>query len=546
MTSVPGAGSDIAGGDETIVALATPPGRSALSMVRLSGPEAHAIAGAVVTPWPLPERSSALCSVRDPRTGALIDRAIVTVYASGRSYTGEAVVEIATHGGYVVPAMTMAALVAAGAREALPGEFTRRAVLNGKLDLLRAEAVGDLIDARSRLMQQWALRQLDGGLSRRVEQFRRGLVEIEALIAYDIDFPEEDDGPIARGRVIEACDALLAQLAALLSTAPAGALVREGALVVLAGPTNAGKSSLYNALLGERRALVTPIPGTTRDALESVIDVEGWPLRLVDTAGLRPTEDALEQLGIEVSERYLAQAHVVLACGETPSGVTAAVDRVGRSTGAPVIPVRTKSDLVSASDEASSADLLSSGHQSADTVLGKGTAALDSQRDQTKAHTPPAPRLVSSSYQIMPPTVEREQANLVTDNHYLTRSGSLVSRSEKPGPSTARGEIPIHVSAVTGEGLADLRAAIVGTLMRTYGAASADLPVLTRARHVRALESALEELAAFRAAWVEDGLPAPVAAVHLRDAVVSLESLVGAVDLEDVLDQVFSAFCIGK
>ena len=371
------AGGAIPGGGDTIVALATPPGRSAIAVVRLTGPRSHDVAARVATPWPLPERVARLCSLRDPASGALLDRGIVTVYPAGRSYTGEPMVEMATHGGHLVPAMVMSGLIRAGAREALPGEFTRRAVLNGKLDLVRAEAVGDLIDARSGLMHQAALAQLDGGLSRRIEELRHALIEIEALIAYDIDFPEEDDGPIDQGRILESCDAVLGRLQALISTAPTGELVREGAIVVLAGAPNAGKSSLYNALLGEARAIVTDIPGTTRDALETTIDAEGWPLRLVDTAGLRESTDVLERLGIEASERYLSRAHVVLACGETIDAVATATARVAGTTTAPIIRVHTKHDLVTERPQSLSRPLNTLSDQQGRPVSSAGTIRQD-------------------------------------------------------------------------------------------------------------------------------------------------------------------------
>ena len=291
------------GADDTIAAIATAPGRGALATVRVSGADAHGIARRVLTPWPEAERVATLARCRHPRTGERLDQAVVTVYAAPRSFTGEPMVELSTHGGHLVPATVLAALLAAGARQALPGEFTRRAVLNGKLDLLQAEAVADLVDARSHAMQRAAIEQLDGGLSRRILALRDALLDLEALIAYDIDFPEEDEGPVSRERVARAIADARAAIEALLATAPAGELVRDGALVVIAGEPNAGKSSLFNALLGESRAIVTELPGTTLDALEAVVDTGRWPLRLVDTAGLREAGDIVERLGIEVSER---------------------------------------------------------------------------------------------------------------------------------------------------------------------------------------------------------------------------------------------------
>ncbi len=335
--------------EDTIVAVATPSGRGALALIRLSGPDAFAIAGKHLRPPPPQARVAQLCSVYEG--SQVLDEALVTLFPGPNSFTGDDTVEFSTHGGYLVPSSVVAALISSGARQALPGEFTRRAVLNGKLDILQAEAIGDLIDARSQTMQRTALGQLDGGLSRRLLLLRDSLIGLEALIVYDIDFPEEDDGPVPRERVEKAAMEIVESLKALLATAPAGELIREGAVVVIAGPPNAGKSSLFNALLGRSRAIVTEIPGTTRDALEAVIDSGNWPLRLVDTAGLRETDDRIERLGIEVSERYLAQAHVILACAESSEGLDATINLVARSSDAPVLPVRTKADLVAERDK---------------------------------------------------------------------------------------------------------------------------------------------------------------------------------------------------
>lgn len=334
------------GSEDTIAAIATPAGRGALATLRVSGAAAHEIARRVLRPWPATTRAAALSALHDPASGALVDRAVAIVYDGPRSYTGEDMIELSVHGGAVVPALALSALVAAGARPALPGEFTRRAVANGKLDVLQAEGVADLIDARSRAMHEAALAQLGGTLSRQVSALREAVLEVEALVAYDIDFPEEDEGAVAPERLARATAELLGALDALLATAGTGEVVREGAAVVIAGPPNVGKSSLFNALAGSARAIVTDVPGTTRDALEVMIDVAGWPVRLVDTAGLRETADVVERLGIEVSERWLASAEVVLACGDSAESVADAVSRVAPRTTVPVVPVRTKADLV--------------------------------------------------------------------------------------------------------------------------------------------------------------------------------------------------------
>lgn len=331
--------------DDTIAAIATAPGRAALGIVRMSGPRAQEIARQMVTPWPDGPRRVTLARI----TGAdddVLDEAVVVFYQAPASFTGEHVVEITCHGGPVIGATILAALVARGARPALPGEFTRRAVLNGKMDLIQAEAVGDLVDAASRAAQRVALAQLDGSLSRRIAQLRSDILGLEALAAYDIDFPEEDDGPIPATRILEAVERTMANIDALLATAPAGEIVREGAVVVIAGAPNTGKSSLFNALLGRKRAIVTDVPGTTRDAIEAVTEADGWPVRLIDTAGLRETTEMVEQLGIEVSRDYLERADVVLACGDSDDALNDAMRAVATVSLAPVVAVRTKADLI--------------------------------------------------------------------------------------------------------------------------------------------------------------------------------------------------------
>jgi tRNA modification GTPase len=222
-------------------------------------------------------------------------------------------------------------------------------VLNGKLDLLQAEATGDLIDAGSPAQARRALQQLDRGLSTRLEQLRADLLELEALIAYDIDFPEEDEGPVAPERVERAWRTVRDRLAQLLATAPEGERLREGALLVIAGRPNAGKSSLFNALLGTERAIVTEVPGTTRDAIEAQAVLEGFPFRLVDTAGLRASDDRVEKIGIEVSRKYLAAADLVLFCEE--QGARSGErdhrerDQFLANVAAPVVLIQTKIDL---------------------------------------------------------------------------------------------------------------------------------------------------------------------------------------------------------
>src|SRR6476661_1481213 len=328
---------------DPIAALATPPGRSALAVVRLSGTGAFSLANRIIRGFtPDPPRRANLATFSSP-DGELIDRGIYVAFPGPHSYTGEDLVELTCHGGLQVPGRLLAALYAAGARPAAPGEFTRRAVLNGKLDLVQAEAVGDLIDATAPAQAHAALRQLDGSLSRRLADLRQSLVEAEGLLAYDIDFPGEDDGPVPPARVAAQLEDIAGRVERLLDTAPAAERLREGALLVLAGRPNAGKSSLFNALLGSDRALVTEIPGTTRDAVEAHSDFLGWPVRLADTAGIWDAPNPIDRLGVGVSRRYLASADLVLLCVET--GRAPGPDESAVGADRPTLLVRTKADL---------------------------------------------------------------------------------------------------------------------------------------------------------------------------------------------------------
>lgn len=325
---------------DTIVALATARGPAALAVIRLSGPAAFGVAATLAAGFdPTRPREAQLLTLRD--ADGVMDHALVTAFPAPRSFTGEDVVECSCHGGAFTATRVLAACLAAGAREAHPGEFTRRAVMHGKLDLLQAEATGDLLLATAPAQAAQALSQLDGNLSRRIGELRESVLHAEALLAYAIDFPEEDDGPLPVGRVEAAMATIRRQLEALLATARDGERVRNGALVVLAGAPNAGKSSLFNALLGRDRAMVTEIPGTTRDAISADTTIGGFPVRLVDTAGLREGGDRLESMGIEHSKRWLAEADVIIVCHAPESDISEPLF----TANSPLVIVATKSDL---------------------------------------------------------------------------------------------------------------------------------------------------------------------------------------------------------
>jgi tRNA modification GTPase len=299
---------------DTIAAIATPAGRGGIGIVRVSGPAVPRIAAAVLGKHPLP-RLATFGSFRD-RHGETIDQGLALYFPAPDSYTGEAVLELQGHGGPVVMQALLSACLDAGARVAEPGEFTRRAFLEGKLDLAQAEAVADLIDAASREAARSALRSLSGEFSAAIGTLQARLVELRAVTEAMLDFPEEEVDALHR----EDAAARLAQarqaLGEVLAKSRRGSLLRSGIHVVLAGRPNVGKSSLLNRLAGEERAIVTPIPGTTRDALREPILIEGVPVIVVDTAGLRESRDEIERLGMQRTRHELERADLVIAVFE--------------------------------------------------------------------------------------------------------------------------------------------------------------------------------------------------------------------------------------
>jgi tRNA modification GTPase len=299
---------------DTIAAIATAPGRGAVGVVRLSGPLVSKVATAVLGRMPLP-RVATLCAFHDLR-GELVDEGIALYFPAPHSYTGEPVLELQGHGGAMVMQALLGVCLDAGARLAEPGEFTRRAFLEGKLDLAQAEAVADLIDAASREAARSALRSLTGEFSAAVDRLAEQLVELRALTEAMLDFPEEEVDSLHRDDAAARLARLRSALAELLAKSRSGSLLRSGIHVVLAGRPNVGKSSLLNRLAGEERAIVTPIAGTTRDALREPVQIDGVPLVVVDTAGLRASADVIERMGMERAQLEFERADLVLAVHE--------------------------------------------------------------------------------------------------------------------------------------------------------------------------------------------------------------------------------------
>ena len=332
---------------DTIAAVATPPGRGGIGVVRVSGPRVPALARSLLGALPEPRRAT-LATVRDAG-GAMLDRGIALYFPAPRSYTGEAVLEFQGHGGPAVMLAVLGAVLDAGARLAEPGEFTRRAFLNGRLDLAQAEAVADLIDAASSEAARSAMRSLDGAFSAAVRELVSALTELRALTEAMLDFPEEEVDALHRDDAQGRLAATRAALETVLARSRQGSLLREGLHVVIAGRPNVGKSSLLNRLAGSERAIVTPVAGTTRDLVREDIRIEGVPLHVVDTAGLHDTSDEIERIGIERAWEEIRRADVVLAVQDAgapaPDGALPARFEAALPQGAVRIRVLNKIDL---------------------------------------------------------------------------------------------------------------------------------------------------------------------------------------------------------
>ena len=306
---------------DTIAAVATPPGRGGIGIVRVSGPGAAAIASSMLGTLP-PARRAHFATFRDAQA-TVIDVGLALYFPAPHSFTGENVLELQGHGGSVVMDRLLKCTVGLGARLARPGEFSQRAFLNGKIDLAEAEAIADLIDSNSEHAARLAVRSLQGEFSRCVQALLQQLIHLRAYVESAIDFPDEEIDFLSEGQVGARLDAAIAQLRATLDSARQGCLVREGMTVVIAGQPNAGKSTLLNVLAGHDLAIVTEIPGTTRDVLRAEINLDGLPLHIIDTAGLRDSADPVEQEGIRRAWQQIQQADRILLMVDDRVGYTA-------------------------------------------------------------------------------------------------------------------------------------------------------------------------------------------------------------------------------
>lgn len=447
----------------------------------MSGPDAIAIADRVfeggVRLAGAPPRTVQLGRVV-ARSGRWIDEVLATVFISPHSYTGEDMVELSCHGGPLPAALVLEALIESGARPAGPGEFTKRAFLSGKMDLSQAEAVAQIVSAKSRAGLRAALAQSEGALSRKIRSFREALVAALAELEARLDFSEDVEEDVDPAAIAEVVSETSAGLEELLRSRELGRLASEGARVVIAGRPNVGKSRLLNALVGKERAIVTPVPGTTRDTIEEWVELDGVLLTLADTAGLRPAADLVEAEGVRRTRELLRDCQLVLMVVELTSPPESAQDpALIRETAAeaPVIPVVNKCDL--------------EGDRSG------WSAAL-----------------------------------------------------ERLAPAVAGTVLPAaYTSALTGEGVPELKARIVESLVGGQGAGAIDSGevLLANARHAASLTKARDALGRLSAALAQ-GLSEELLAFEMGQALGALGEVTGESIAEDVLENIFSRFCIGK
>ena len=466
--------------DDTIAAIATPIGEGGLAVIRISGAHALAVADAIFSPVGKSSRKASAAASHTiqfghvVRAGKTIDDVLLSVLRAPRTFTREDVVEITCHGGILPAKMVLDAALAAGARLAEPGEFTRRAFLNGRIDLAQAEAVADLIHARTELALSAAHEQLAGKLSQRINQLRDDLLKTLAHVEAYIDFPEEDIAEETRGQLLERLERGVAFMDELLRTANEGQILRRGIRAAIIGRPNAGKSSLLNQLLGHDRAIVSPIPGTTRDTIEETANIRGLPVVFIDTAGLREARDEIEVEGIRRSHESLQKAEFILHVLDVSEPLTEADEKyLAGFAGKKRILVRNKIDLP----------------------------------------------------------------------HKLNLPGSAAPVSQIA--SAGKPALPIiDVCCLTGKGIEALKDAIKN-LVWSGEIKSEMLQVMINSRHQDALNRAREasqrSIAALRA-----GATLELAALDLRIAVNAVGEIVGQTATEDLLDMIFSQFCIGK
>ena len=516
--------------DDTIAAIATAvaAGAGSVAIVRLSGPAAEAIGRRLFqAPGSQVWDSHRVLygHVVDPVSGERVDEALLLLMRAPRSFTREDVVELHCHGGLEAVRRVLELVLAAGARRARPGEFSQRAFLNGRLDLTRAEALAALIDARGRRAAQLAMAGLDGGVQRRISGLRDRLLDQLAELEARVDF-EEDLPALDGDAVVAELAAVQAELERLVAEGQQGELLRQGLRVAIVGRPNVGKSSLLNLLSRRDRAIVTDLPGTTRDLLESELVLDGVPLTLIDTAGIRATDDPVERLGIERSHQALAAADVVLLLYDLASGWSTedAQLRALVPEGVPLLLVGNKADLVEPGGDAGEAAT-----QPAAGQRNHPPSSLPGSDGQSTTIAEPHPGSTG--------TLAASVRTTISDAAPAASGGAPATDPASPDDVAM-----VRISALRGEGRDQLAAA----LLRLCGAGDLEgLQVALNARQRDLAAHAATALAASRAAAAEE-LPWDFWTIDLREAARRLGEITGEEVSEAVLDRVFSRFCIGK
>jgi len=470
--------------EDTICAPATVPGTGAISVIRISGPEALEIADKVIHcrrgTIGAAEGYTLKFGTVHSASGEVVDEVLVSVFRAPHSYTGENSVEISCHASSYIVSTLMNLLYEAGARAAEPGEFTQRAYLNGKMDLAQAEAVADVIASQNAAAHRIAFKQMKGGFSSELRDMRSELLELVSLMELELDFSEEEVEFADRSRLDSLLEQIIAHVSRLIDSFRLGNAIKNGVPVAIAGATNTGKSTLLNALLGEDRAIVSDIHGTTRDTIEETLNIDGVLFRFIDTAGLRDTSEIVEKIGIERTFRKISEASIVLGMID--------LTRDFESTSETVRSIIEKVDFSC---------------QKLVFLLNK--------------------------------------TDICSDNNNVTTVNFIVSSIKDKGITS---DTPIlAISAKTGNGISDLRTLLASTQRDLL--ADSDTTLVTNQRHVQALTDARASLLRVRSGLAA-GLPTDLASQDIREAIYHLGTIVGEISTDEVLGNIFANFCIGK
>ena len=481
--------------EDTICAPATVPGTGAISVIRLSGPEALTIADKVIRCRRGNISDAKGYTIRFGEmlddAGALIDEVLTSVFRAPHSYTGENSVEISCHASSYIVSRIMELLYAAGARAAEPGEFTQRAYLNGKMDLAQAEAVADVIASQNAAAHRIAFKQMKGGFSSELRDMRGELLELVSLMELELDFSEEEVEFADRSRLDTLLEQITAHVSRLIDSFRLGNAIKNGVPVAIAGATNTGKSTLLNALLGEDRAIVSDVHGTTRDTIEETLNIDGVLFRFIDTAGLRETSEIVEKIGIERTFKKISEASIVLGMID--------LTRDFDSTDETIREILDKVDF-----------------QTQKLVL------LLNKTDICEVNK-----------------------NVITINNIVSRieNKGLKAALSNYTPNDAQTVPILPISAKTRTGIEELRSILASSQRDLL--ADSDTTLVTNQRHLQALTDTRTSLLRLRQG-LASGLPTDLAAQDIREAIYHLGSIVGEISTDEVLGNIFRNFCIGK